>query len=127
MNKWTRRMVWAAAIISVFALSGCGGDDGGGDNGELRADLIGTWKVMPDNNPTGFYYINTYHDDGTTLSEEHIPGDPVEIYQGTFTVSGNKLHLDWGGGDTYTTTISIDGDTLRGTDMDGGTFTGIRQ
>ncbi|VGO12084.1 hypothetical protein PDESU_00634 [Pontiella desulfatans] len=107
-NGWTRRLAVALVLIgSSVMLSGCGGDDGGGDG-----EFVGsTWRVTDENGQSADFTI----EDGSSF--KLVMNDSGRSGSGTYTLSGEKItfmFLDADGNDCeFTGTIS--GNTMKGT------------
>ncbi|VGO12085.1 hypothetical protein PDESU_00635 [Pontiella desulfatans] len=86
MNKWTRRMVWAAAIISVFALSGCGGDDGGGDSNGIAGRWVGDF-----NNKEASHSFDATFSGSGNVDLQNGPDN----WNATITVSGSEIQINY--------------------------------
>ena len=91
---------FAALVVILVCLSGC--------SLALKApsesDLVGRWK------PIG-PYLNMYYtfmDNSTFYARNAFIGR----FDGTWSLSGNSLRLDWEGGDYETWTCIIDGNVM---------------
>ncbi len=131
----SRKIITALAIVGIFLmLAGCGHLDGnnpvgvtggaangyggsgtgsggsGGGGGETS--LYGTWEGNYDTLGVLVTTVVTINSSGTYTVSAYYNGSLISTEYGTFTVTGNVLHLNPQGDSPYTATFILNGNTL---------------
>lgn len=120
MKKASFLLIALAALITMSLNASCSDDDGPA----IDSPVVGTWvSRVP---LLGITSTITFRPDGTVTSVDEQGGNSYTD-NGTYTVSGNAIHIDWGD-EQVTLRFTISGDTMT-TTMDGeeGSTTWTRQ
>lgn len=120
MKKASFLLIALAALITMSLNASCSDDDGPA----IDSPVVGTWvSRVP---LLGITSTITFRPDGTVTGVDEQGGNSYTD-NGTYTVSGNAIHIDWGD-EQVTLRFTISGDTMT-TTMDGeeGSTTWTRQ
>lgn len=114
-------------VTMMAVVTSCSSDDDGAKDSELVKQAVGTWMCTESTDSAAGQTYNglmvgkqvTINSDGTYTSTASTFG-----YNGTFTISGNKITAKSSTGATFVVTVNISGDTMtwNGTASNGTTF-----
>lgn len=110
MKKASFLLIALAALITMSLNASCSDDD----EPAIDSPVVGTWvSRVP---LLGITSTITFRPDGTVTAVDEQGGNSYTD-NGTYTVSGNAIHIDWGD-EQVTLRFTISGDTMT-TTMDG--------
>ena len=120
MKKASFLLIALAALITMSLNASCSDDDGPA----IDSPVVGTWVSY--HSLLDITSTITFNANGTVRGVETFDGEDF-VSNGTYTVSGNAIHIDWGD-EQVTLRFTISGDTMT-TTMDGeqGSTTWTRQ
>lgn len=118
--------IWSLAVVLLMAMVGCkpsSGPDGPGNNTNGGFETIeNEWKLVSVNGEANKFHVYISFDQGFFTMYQQMYTLDFKLYEGQYTVSGNKLSGEYFDGGAwksqYTGGVSADGKmlTLKSTD-----------
>ena len=104
MLKSWKILLLFVLMFGLFTVVGCSDDED---------EIVGTWKLYSEDGVVvNFSMLITLDSDGNfTVDYVEVGGDNY-TENGTYSIDGSVISLDFGGGEVESSTFSLSGDTL---------------